>query len=421
MSGNTNKTIKMGTADMNPYDILGISYDASDTIINKAYRQLARKYHPDKQKQQEQKQSKNKLDDDMKHKFHLIQLAKSFLLDDEHKKERIQYDKQLKSNAARKVHEDIYNKNLSMKRKQMKEELMKQEELAAKKSKQSKYSSTTTPHHYHDGGKNNTTTSNTTTTSSPSRPKSKKSFDPALDKLSKDGERLREQYINEQMKKHYEQAKIDVKEKEKYQIRLKWSRKRMSTTILSENTLSTMLSSLFGNVESVEMIGSKGNAALITFVNVDNCHKAVKYYKKSNEMRATYINDELNTTATNTINHHDPDWKMNRELERERILRHMEQNDHNDDYHDYEIKKEKNKNHHKSSKHDSKHNKNDTTTIPSTKQQVSSQRPFPPMLPMNTSTNSMNPLQLLEEQEDILLLNTFSTKILQEMKLHTTE
>jgi molecular chaperone DnaJ len=32
---------------MDPYKVLGVSYNASDDEIKKAYRQLSRKYHPD--------------------------------------------------------------------------------------------------------------------------------------------------------------------------------------------------------------------------------------------------------------------------------------------------------------------------------------------------------------------------------------
>ena len=31
----------------NPYDVLGVSQNASDDEVKKAYRELSRKYHPD--------------------------------------------------------------------------------------------------------------------------------------------------------------------------------------------------------------------------------------------------------------------------------------------------------------------------------------------------------------------------------------
>lgn len=38
-------------ADMNPYDVLGVSKDASDSEIKSAYRKLSKKYHPDLNKE----------------------------------------------------------------------------------------------------------------------------------------------------------------------------------------------------------------------------------------------------------------------------------------------------------------------------------------------------------------------------------
>ncbi|HKO58628.1 MAG TPA: DnaJ domain-containing protein, partial [Thermoanaerobaculia bacterium] len=67
-------------ADRSYYDILGVKKDAKDDEIKKAYRALAKKYHPDK----------NKGNKDAENKFKEISEAYAVLSDAE---KRSQYDR----------------------------------------------------------------------------------------------------------------------------------------------------------------------------------------------------------------------------------------------------------------------------------------------------------------------------------------
>jgi DnaJ family protein C protein 17 len=73
---------------------------------------------------------------------------------------------------------------------------------------------------------------------------------------------------------------------ESRQVRFKWSRKRISH---SDDSLAQLLSDQFGAVEAVEMIGAKGNVALITFISPSSCKPCVDYYRYSEDMRASYV------------------------------------------------------------------------------------------------------------------------------------
>ena len=59
---------------MNPYEVLGVSYDATEDVIKKAYRQLSRKYHPDAN-------INNPNQDALEEKFKEVQQAYKIIMD----------------------------------------------------------------------------------------------------------------------------------------------------------------------------------------------------------------------------------------------------------------------------------------------------------------------------------------------------
>lgn len=311
--------------ELDPYDVLGVQPDASDNAISKAYKKMALKLHPDKQVNLSPSEAEQ-----VAKKFHNVKEARAFLLDPEHQEARTKYDAKRASIQRRKQQEAARQVGVSERNKRFREELKAGEEEALKAKKRKSSKST---------GNNRT---------------NRKQDDELIDKLRQEGKSMRE----EKAKREEEAAaamarqqarsnKQDRKEKERLlqsrQVRLKWSRKKMDTSP-SEHSLATLLSKKYGTVEEVEMIGSKGNLALITFEFPSSCRPCVAAYKNSEEMRAFFVGKrkeeeeamEASKSAKQEQDNQQPrsnqrrdeeslsDRKLRQTEERARLLREME-------------------------------------------------------------------------------------------------
>ena len=290
-----NKKDELG---FDPYELLGLQLGASDVDINKAYRKLALKLHPDKVEPSKR--------DESEEKFHQIKEARAFLQDTE---KRQKFDRDYAARQRRRQQEEQREATISNRRKGLRDKLKRKEE-EEEKSRRSKKPD-----------------------------KKRKGPDPNLmEQLRKDGKRRRQEYEDRQAEEELRrQRKTDKKQLENRQIRLKWSRKRISISP-SEDSIAKLLHQ-FGLVESVEMIGSKGNAALVTFVASESCQPCVDHYLKSDEMRATHVNKEAASESSkqhetvdepiaSTKSLHDSeslqDRQLRQSLERERLLKEMQ-------------------------------------------------------------------------------------------------
>jgi curved DNA-binding protein CbpA len=250
MASSSSSNAKIGDPSFDPYDILGIEIDgASDSAITKAYRQLALKLHPDKIQHLSEKEQER-----ISREFHAIQEARAFLLEPEHAEERRAFDTKRASQRRRRQQDAMRESQMSERRKRMRDELKRKEEA------------------------NQTVTSN--------------QDKEVLKKLRKEGKDLREKHYNrtqERQARKKNRAEKKARELiEDRQVRLRWSRKRMKVSP-SEHSLAQLMSNKFGPVESVEILGSKGNSALITFQNASSCRPCVDAYEISEEMRATFV------------------------------------------------------------------------------------------------------------------------------------
>ena len=308
-----------------PYDLLGVPFNASKVEINKAYRKLALKLHPDKQPQ-----GNPALAEEVSKKFHDVKDARAFLLDDDHAEARRKYEAKRESDRLRKQTEALREKSMSERRKRLREELKEKEALAVRQSQEKK------------------------------ERKRWKKEDEIVNQLRKEGKQKRQEYAaRNAQKKEDEEIEIEKKVREstkankrhkrhlleERQIRLKWDRKKMKPSP-SEDSLAKLLSEQFGAIDMIELLGSKGNQALVAFVDQSSCRPCVEFYATSSVMRAKYVGKhkeeeerveqdhpaqhyaDINLTR-GPVNESLEDRIMRQAEEREQLLRQLEEEEDN--------------------------------------------------------------------------------------------
>ena len=349
---------KDGMPTKDPYKALGVASTATDTEIKKGYRQMALKLHPDKQSGT----LTDKEREDLDRQFHIVKEARSFLLDSDHVEARQKYKKNLASERVRLAEEERRDRTMSSRRKRMREELNMRERMA-----KSAASSTVSADE-------------------------KDKFD--VDRLRREGEKLREEYskreaaveLARKQRMAVERAaqKLD---KEDRQVRLKWSRKKVSGGVHTRHSLAELMRE-FGSVDSVELLGSKGNSALVTFADASSCKSCVDTYKTSDVMRASFVGrrkvddsghvDQSETehtrkraSAESTI-----ERTMRQAAERERLMRQMEMEEAGEDM----------------------TNANMPTKVDDAKPSA-----FPPVFPLISENEGLAPFAILERYESSVL------------------
>eukprot|EP00588_Corethron_pennatum_P028533 CAMPEP_0194332602 /NCGR_PEP_ID=MMETSP0171-20130528/59676_1 /TAXON_ID=218684 /ORGANISM="Corethron pennatum, Strain L29A3" /LENGTH=188 /DNA_ID=CAMNT_0039094525 /DNA_START=70 /DNA_END=633 /DNA_ORIENTATION=+ len=108
--------------EFDPYKTLEISFGASDSEISKAYRHLARRLHPDRNRGLGVAEALA-----VAQKFQKVQEAKDFLTSEDHANERREYDTKRRGAAARAAHDAERTAGMDGRRKRMRTDLERRE------------------------------------------------------------------------------------------------------------------------------------------------------------------------------------------------------------------------------------------------------------------------------------------------------
>lgn len=383
----------------NPYAALSLPNFATPSLIKKQFRQLSLKYHPDKRSSDLTPSQHAEYD----RLFMDVQEARDFLLDHEFQKQKQEYDDKLRSELSRKEEEERREQAMSSKRRRMKQDL--EEKIRALSSGQKR------------GGVN----------------EKNKNVDETFENLKRDGMKRRQEFGTSQSAM---EEKIRMKEFQNQkdhllqnrQVRIKWSRKKLGGQ--SEDMLAKLLQR-FGPVENVELIGDKGNSALVTFQSESSCDSCVDCYKTSDELRAHFVgkkrrqreeekeeeNDDDERDAYVSMLHrrssdHDRESVMERKLrqaaEREALLRKMEMGEEwGDDDDNVDTNDDDDHGKERSASAKKKHRVSSSTTIG---------QQFPPPFPPCASS-CREPIEKLQELERTLLKDLLSVDQIAEMQV----
>lgn len=241
--------------DLDWYGILGVVIDATKEEIEKAARQLARKYHPDRNKTTEAPQL-----------FLNVQKAKDFLLDES---KRRPYDESIRKLSKRKEYDAQRSLNMDSKRKKMKEDL----EARLGKAQKNSHSQPSTSKH-----------------SFPSK-QERHDMEEEIRKLRKDGlSRMHAAgqsddgpIADEMMGQN--KPNSDSRDSSLVQVKVKWKRGQQSH---SDDSLCALFRP-FGHIVEATLLQGKGNSAVLTFSSHLSAVAAVNAYKGSNALQVTLI------------------------------------------------------------------------------------------------------------------------------------
>mmetsp|Transcript_12561 Transcript_12561/g.20926 ORF Transcript_12561/g.20926 Transcript_12561/m.20926 type:complete len:376 (+) Transcript_12561:28-1155(+) len=359
-----------------PYVLLSLEQSATESEIQKAFRQVSKQLHPDKQhgKSDREKEAIAK-------RYHFIQEARTFLLDP---KLRQPYDVQRGSRRRRQQQDRAREESMGARRRKMKEDLAQKEASLHEAAREQRDG-------YNTQRRQNRTEAD------------------LINKLRKDGKRKREEHAekaaDEELERLRKQQRQDKQGIKKRQVRLKWSRKRISVSP-SEHSLAELLSSKFGKVVQVEMLGKEGNKALVTFESASSCQPCVDFYATHKEMRATFVEkkddepeeEEVEEPVSSTTQGRDrenvEDRRRRQAAEREKLMREMEQEERGDSV---DVDQEK--------------------TASRQQPLKRSLRPFPVDFPISEETNGMSAFEKLQHYERQIFGNRISKELLEQLQV----